>query len=682
MPQNLWNDDEASGLTGLQLLAYRSRLLAADRTVVNIFGGNTSTKVTEKDHIGRPTRVLWVKGSGSDMADCTAKSFAGLKLDEILPLLARDSMSDEEMVEYLLRCTFEPDRPRQSIETLLHAFLPYPEVDHTHPDAIISLACTKRGRDAAREVFGKRMAWVDYTRPGFQLSKQIIESLKLNPKAECVVMGKHGLVTWGDTSKQSYEKAIAVIQEAESAISESNKKLWIGSEAAAGFDDYDVLPVLRGAVSTHKKNIVIKDSSKRVLQMVGTPHAIELSQIGAACPDHLVHVKRKPLFIDLEQRVSSPKSPKTEQDADRFVRLAVESYREDYEQYFHRHAKVGDAMFDSAPRVVLIRGVGMVSVGRSAQSAAISKDLYHRAIEVIEGAEAMGGFDSLTEAEAFEIEYWPLELYKLKQRPPEREIEGHIAVVTGGASGIGRAAAKRLASEGAHVAVLDINFDGAIDTIKDIERGKAIAIKCDTTDEEDVEQAFRRTISEWGGLDILVCSAGIASSAPIDSTSLEDWERTFAVLSRGYFLPSREAFRIWKRQAIGGSLIFVTSKNAVAAGKNASAYSAAKAAEQHLARCLAEEGGPFGVRVNCVMPDAVLQGSSIWDSEWRKERAEAYGIQSEELEDFYRNRTTLKVSVYPEDIAEAILFLAGPRAQKTTGASLTVDGGVPAAYGR
>jgi rhamnulose-1-phosphate aldolase/alcohol dehydrogenase len=682
VPQNLWNDDEANGLAGLDLLAYRSRLLAADRSVVNIFGGNTSTKVTEKDHIGRPTRVLWVKGSGSDMADCSAKSFAGLKLDEILPLLARESMSDEEMVDYLSRCTFEPGRPRQSIETLLHAFLPYPDVDHTHPDAIISLACTRRGRDAAREVFGERMAWVDYTRPGFHLSKQVMESLRLNPKAECVVMGKHGLVTWGDTSKQSYANAISIIQEAESAIAETNKKIWIGSETAAGFDDYDVLPVLRGAVSMQKKNVVIKDSSKRVMQMVGTPNAMQLSQIGAACPDHLVHVKRKPLFIDLEQRESMPRPPNSEQDADKFVRLAVESYREDYEKYFHTHAADEDTMFDSAPRVVLIRGVGMLAVGRNSQLARVSRDLYHRATEVIEGAEAMGGFDSLTEAEAFAIEYWPLELYKLKQRPPERELEGHIAVVTGGASGIGRAAAKRLASEGAHVAVLDINIDRAIETAKEIGSGKAIAIKCDTTDEEDVEQAFRKTISEWGGLDILVCSAGIASSAPIDSTTLDDWERTFAVLSRGYFLPSREAFRVWRRQAIGGSLIFVTSKNAVAAGKNASAYSAAKAAEQHLARCLAEEGGPLGVRVNCVMPDAVLQGSSIWDSEWRKERAEAYGIEPEQLEEFYRNRTTLKVSVYPEDIAEAILFLAGPRAQKTTGASLTVDGGVPAAYVR
>lgn len=682
MPQNLWNDDEANGLAGLDLLAYRSRLLAADRSVVNIFGGNTSTKVTEKDHIGRPTRVLWVKGSGSDMADCSAKSFAGLKLDEILPLLARESMSDEEMVDYLSRCTFEPGRPRQSIETLLHAFLPYPDVDHTHPDAIISLACTRRGRDAAREVFGERMAWVDYTRPGFHLSKQVMESLRLNPKAECVVMGKHGLVTWGDTSKQSYANAISIIQEAESAIAETNKKIWIGSETAAGFDDYDVHPVLRGAVSMQKKNVVIKDSSKRVMQMVGTPNAMQLSQIGAACPDHLVHVKRKPLFIDLEQRESMPRPPNSEQDADKFVRLAVESYREDYEKYFHTHAADEDTMFDSAPRVVLIRGVGMLAVGRNSQLARVSRDLYHRATEVIEGAEAMGGFDSLTEAEAFAIEYWPLELYKLKQRPPERELEGHIAVVTGGASGIGRAAAKRLASEGAHVAVLDINIDRAIETAREIGSGKAIAIKCDTTDEEDVEQAFRKTISEWGGLDILVCSAGIASSAPIDSTTLDDWERTFAVLSRGYFLPSREAFRVWRRQAIGGSLIFVTSKNAVAAGKNASAYSAAKAAEQHLARCLAEEGGPLGVRVNCVMPDAVLQGSSIWDSEWRKERAEAYGIEPEQLEEFYRNRTTLKVSVYPEDIAEAILFLAGPRAQKTTGASLTVDGGVPAAYVR
>lgn len=664
MRQNLWNDRDAEQLAGLNLLVYRSRLLASDRSVVNVYGGNTSSKVVQRDHTGKEISVIWVKGSGSDMADCTQSSFAGLRLEEVLLLLERSEMSDEEMVEYLSCCAFQPGRPRQSIETLLHAFLPYPEVDHTHPDSILSLACTKRGRAAADEVFGNRMIWVDYIRPGFTLSKQIALALRQNTTAECVVMGKHGLITWGSSAKACYHNTILTIQKAEEAIKAANQRIWTGTSTADDSNDYDALPVLRGTVSSRRKHVLVVDRSERVMHMLNSENAERLSQIGAACPDHLVHVKRKPLY---------PKSLSS-------IEVEVQKYREDYEEYFNKFANTGDEMFDSAPRVVLIRGVGMVTVGRDANQANVSRELYHRAIEVIEGAEIMGGFESLTAEEAFAIEYWPLELYKLKQRPPEGELAGHIAAITGGGSGIGRATAKRLAREGAHVAVLDINLERARDTANELPH--AIAIECDVTKESEIESAFKEIVKTWGGLDILVCSAGIASSAPIEETSLEDWEKIFAVLARGYFLPSREAFRIWKRQKIGGSLVFVTSKNAVASGRNAAAYSSAKAAEQHLARCLADEGGPIGVRVNCVMPDAVLQGSAIWNSEWRKERADAYGIAPEELEQYYRNRTLLKVSVLPEDVAEAILFLAGPRSAKTTGAVVNVDGGVPQAYVR
>ena len=330
--------------------------------------------------------------------------------------------------------------------------------------------------------------------------------------------------------------------------------------------------------------------------------------------------------------------------------------------------------------MVLIPGMGMVTAGRDAMQADVSRQLYHRAIEVIEGAEAMGGFESLTPAEAFAIEYWPLELYKLRLKPPDKELAGHIAFVTGGGSGIGRATARRLAAEGAHVIIADINEEAAHSVACEIGEGRAFGFACDVTEEEQVKEAFRRCVLEWGGLDILVCSAGIALGASVEETTEADWERAFGVLAKGYFLPAREAFRLWRRQEIGGSLVYVVSKNAIAAGKSASAYSAAKAAELHLARCLAEEGGPIGVRVNSVLPDAVLQGSSIWDSEWREERAEAYGVKPEELEEFYRQRTTLKLSVYPEDVAEAILYLAGPRSKKTTGAALTVDAGVPGVY--
>lgn len=666
MPAYQWNDQQAHGLFGLDLLAYRSRLLASDRSVINIYGGNTSSKVIEKDHLDRPTTVLWVKGSGSDMANCTSKDFAGLKQDEVMPLARRESMADEEMVEYLSRCVFETGRPRQSIETLLHAFLPFPEVDHTHPDAIIALACTKRGKDAAQDVYGNRMAWVDYIRPGFTLSKQIAIAVSMNPHAECVVMGKHGLVTWGVDARTCYDSTIRMIGEAEEAIKAANKRVWTGATMPTVSDSYDWLPVLRGAVSSVKKNVLMTEQDERVLSMCNTPTAKIVSQIDAACPDHLVHVKRKPLWLDSVAVAAD-------------IRASVTGYRKDYEGYFKSNASADDVMFDSAPRCTLIPGYGLVASGRDSQLADVSRQLYLRAVEVIEGAESMGGYESLSAEEAFGIEYWPLELYKLKQRPADRELAGHIAIVTGGGSGIGRATALMLAREGAHVCVSDIAEDRAAETAALIGY-KAIAVRADVTKEDEVEALFRACVAKWGGLDIVVCSAGIASSAPLEETTIADWERNFSVLVRGYFLPSREAFRIWKRQGIGGSLVFVTSKNAVAAGKNASAYSASKAAEQHLARCLAEEGGADGIRVNCVMPDAVLQGSSIWGSEWREQRAAAYGIKPDELEEFYRKRTTLKRNVYPDDIAEAILFFASERSAKTTGAALTVDAGVSAAY--
>jgi len=687
MPDNLWNAQEAAARPELDGLVYRSNLLGRDRAVVNIYGGNTSAKLTLVDHLGRPTRVLAVKASGSDVLTITAPQFALLRLDEIEPLFERESMSDEEMTDYLSRTAFEPGRPRQSIETLLHAFTPADHVDHTHPDAVISIACAPDGEAAARDLWGERMAWVPYIRPGFTLSKWIGGKVRENPQIECVVMGKHGLVTWGPDAKTSYDNTIRIIQEAEDYIRDkaAGKRVFgavkvppLSAEERRAIAAR-VMPVIRGAVSDRRSAILAFDDSEPVLDFVSYERTPEVSQLGAACPDHLVHVKRQPLFVNWQ--------PGDGVDAlIEMLPAQLEDYKARYVDYFEAHRSEGDEMADPAPRVILIPGVGMVNTGKDAQNADVSRQLYHRAVAVIAGSEALGGFNSLTPAEAFAIEYWPLELYKLKLAPPDRDLAGKVALITGAASGIGRATAYRLAQDGAHVVVSDINAEAGREVAQDLSarfgKGRGTFVEMDVTREEQVIAAFEQATLAYGGVDIIVNNAGIAGGQPITETTLADWQRNQDVLATGYFLVAREAFRVMRAQGRGGSMIFVTSKNAVAAGKGASAYSAAKAAELHLARCLAEEGGPLGIRVNSVLPDAVIRGSSIWDSQWKADRARNYGISEDELEGFYAQRNTLKVTILPEDVAEAICFLAGPRAAKTTGAYLTVDGGNVIAYAR
>ncbi|MBA4493788.1 bifunctional aldolase/short-chain dehydrogenase [Paenactinomyces guangxiensis] len=689
MVANRWKMEKAAQInSGLDELVYRSNLLGADRTVANWGGGNTSMKTIETDFRGREMEVMWVKGSGSDLAAMKAKNFTGLRLDDILPLFERDSMSDEEMVAYLQHCMIDSKHPRPSIETLLHAFLPFKHVDHTHPDAIISICCADNGKQIAREIFGNRFVWVPYVRPGFTLSKMIAEGVRENPDAQLVLMEKHGLVTWGDTSEECYHNTIAIIQEAENYIRsrEDPERLFGGAKYTSLPLDgrreilSRVLPIIRGAVSEDKKMIVTFDDSENVLTFINSCEAPRLSQVGAACPDHLVHTKRVPLYIDWD--------PQTHHIVDLIKKLkaGIAEYKEEYKRYFKRNKNEGDQLVDSAPRVILIPGIGMVNTGKSWEMSKVSEALYHRAIAVMRGATALGSFVSLNEKESYDVEYWPLELYKLTLAPPEAEFSRKIGFVTGGAGGIGSAACRRLVSEGIHVVIADLNLEGAQKIAEEINQtygeGRAIPVKMNVTKEEEVQEAFKQAILTYGGVDIVVNNAGLATSNPLDKTTLQEWNLNMDVLATGYFLVAREAFKILKSQSIGGNLVFVGSKNSVYAGKNAAAYSTAKAAEIHLARCIAAEGGQYGIRVNSVLPDAVLQGSAIWNSGWRNDRAAAYGIEPDQLEEYYRERTTLLVNVYPQDIAESIAFFASSRASKTTGCMITVDGGVPAAFTR
>jgi rhamnulose-1-phosphate aldolase/alcohol dehydrogenase len=683
---NQWHDHEAAqDASTLDQVLHASHLLGANRALANYGGGNTSAKGVAVDHLGREVSAIWVKGSGSDLATMSAQDFTPLRLDEILPLLGRAEMSDEEMVAYLARCQLDPTAPRSSIETLLHAFIPAAHVHHTHPDAINALACAADGRALVAECFGDSAAWIEYIRPGFTLAKQVGEAVRADPDLRLVVLAKHGLVVWGQTAREAYEQTVAACNEAAELVnSRSEGTGRFGGPAANGALSADaraaaleqVLPALRGAVSSARAKVLLSDLSPSVWELVDSRDGPEIATVGAACPDHLVHTKRVPMWVAYD-----PARDSSEQLRERIAESAA-GYRQAYEAYFERNAQPGDQMSDPDPRVVLIQHVGMVTAGQTPKAAGISRDLYHRAIEVMAGAGSVSRFVSLTEAESFAVEYWPLELYKLSLAPPPGELQGKIALVTGAAGGIGQAVMQGLAAAGAAVVGFDIDGQGAADATAPF--GDAgLAVSGDVTSEDAVAAAFADAVRAFGGVDIVVSNAGIASSAPIGETTLAEWERNQSVLGTGYFLVAREAFRVMQAQGRGGSIVFVASKNSLVAGPNASAYSSAKAAELHLARCLAEEGGPAGIRVNTVNPDAVLQGSRIWDSSWRSERADAYGIPPEQLEEHYRKRTTLGVSVLPRDVAQAVLHFASPaRSGKTTGNLLNVDGGVAAAYPR
>lgn len=673
----------------LDQLVLASNLLGADRRIANFGGGNTSAKGTIIDHTGQEVRVMWVKGSGSDLATMEGKHFTGLRQAEMEPLIERDEMSDEEMVAYLAKCMVDPQMPRSSIETLLHAFIPAAHVHHSHPDGINVIAGTRDGERFIRECFGDEAAWIPYIRPGFTLSKQVGEAVRANPNLKLVVLAKHGLVCWGDTAEQAYKTTVDVINKAVAwTQQQTSGTLRFGGQlelrgGAIGEELREellaeTLPAIRGAVSSERHKLLTVDTSDRAVEFASSVQAADLVAVGAACPDHLVHTKRVPLWI--------PFDPSSERAADLIerVREGAEAYRADYRDYVEKFGDDTTVPGDPDPRVIVIQHIGLVTVGTTTKASKLSRDLYHRAIEVMAGAQALGEFVSLSDEESFAVEYWPLELYKLSLAPTPGELQGQVAFVTGAAGGIGSAIADSLAEAGAVIVGFDLDAGGTEEALAKYGE-QALAVGGDVTNEDAVAFAYAQAVQAYGGVDIVVSNAGIASSSPIGETSLAEWERNHKILVTGYFLVARAAFKVLQSQGIGGSIVFVASKNALVAGKNASAYSSAKAAELHLARCLAEEGGADGIRVNTVNPDAVLSGSRIWgpDSTWRKERAAAYGIEPSQLEEHYRQRNTLKVNILPSDIAEAVAHFASPaRSGKSTGNILNVDGGVPAAYSR
>ena len=682
-----WDEAAAKKLDGLDLLVYASRLIGAETSLVVWGGGNTSIKQTERDHRGREVQVLRVKGSGSDLKSIERKHFPGVRMDDVLALLERKDMGDQEMVDYLTHTLQEPSSPRPSIETLLHGFLPADAVIHTHADAIVSLTNNDRSTDVLREVYGDDVIALPYRRPGFLISREVAETFERHPHAKAILLEKHGTICWGATVEDAYRATVELISRAEEAIAHKAKsRVRFGGAAVPALPAearrrvaLSVAPALRGLVGRDRRVVIAYDDAPDVLEFACSTEAAELSKIGPATPDHTIYTKRLPCFVP----VSEAHDPAAVKDA---LKASIDRFVADYTAYVNAHNTAGAALTDPFPRVITVAGLGMFTTGKDRRTAGIVNDICHHTISVLGAATSFGRYVSLSARDAFDVEYWPLELYKLAQAPPEKELARRIALVTGGASGIGRAAALRLAAEGAHVVVADLDEAGAHKVADEVVAaaggGRAIGVGMDVASELSVRGGFEEAVLAYGGIDIVVSNAGIAHSAPVDEMSLAEWERSFAVNSTGHFLVAREGMRLLKAQGLGGAFVFVATKNVMSPGKDFAAYSAAKAAEAQLAKVLALEGGPHGIRSNIVNPDAVFRDSKLWSAEIRRERARAQGITVEQLEDFYRKRNILAAPILPEDVAEAILFLASDRSAKTTGCTITVDGGVKDAFPR
>jgi len=680
-----WDDAAVGNLDGLGLLVYASRLIGAETSLVVWGGGNTSIKLMERDYRGREVRVLRVKGSGSDLKSIEKRHFPGVRMDDVLALLERQDMGDQEMVDYLAHVLQEPASPRPSIETLLHGFLPAEAVIHTHADAIVSLTNNDHAAGVLREIYGAEVIALPYRRPGFLISREVAETFGRHPKAKALLLEKHGTICWGATVKEAYLSTVDLISRAEEAIGHRAKgRVRFGGVAVPAASPEErrkvalaVGPVLRGVVGRERRVVMGFDDAPDVLEFACAREADALSRIGPATPDHTIYTKRLPCFA----AVDDPRDPAAVAAA---IKAAVERFVDDYTAYVKTGG--GTAPADPFPRVITVAGLGMFTTGKDRRTAGIVSDIYHHTISVLGAATSFGAYVSLSAQEAFDVEYWPLELYKLSQAPPEKELARRIVLVTGGASGIGRAAALRLAAEGAHVVVGDLDAAGARkvadEVVAAVGPARALGLGMDVASEASVRAAFEEAVLAYGGLDIVVSNAGIAHSSPVDEMTLADWERSFAVNSTGHFLVAREGMRVLKAQGLGGAFVFVATKNVMSPGKDFAAYSAAKAAEAQLAKVLALEGGPHGIRSNIVNPDAVFRDSKLWSEDVRRERARAQGISVDQLEDFYRKRNILAAPILPEDVAEAVLFLASERSAKTTGCTITVDGGVKDAFPR
>jgi len=678
-----------AGAAPVEALLARSHELGSDPRVTNYGGGNTSSKLSETDPVtGDSAEVLYVKGSGGDLGTLQAAGLATLRLDRVRALrgVYRGVEHEDEMVAAFDHCRWGTGGAAPSIDTAMHALVDAPHVDHLHPDAVIALAAAADGEALTKECYGRDLAWVPWRRPGFELGLQIAALAGANPGLRGVVLGGHGLTTWGDSSEECRDRSLDAIRQAERFLAERGRPDPLGP-VRPGFEPLPLAerrrlaatlaPHIRGLCSTDRRLVGRLTDTDLVLDFVGREAVSRLAPLGTSCPDHFIRTKVRPLLLDL---------PPTAPVEDLVARLRElhAAYRDDYAAYYQRHAaEDSPPMRGADPVIVLVPGVGMFSFGADARAARIAGEFYVNAINVMRGAEAVSTYAPIPESEKFRIEYWALEEAKLRRLPPAKPLAGRVALVTGAASGIGRAIALRLAAEGAAVAVADRDMPGAEAVATGLGGPDvAVPVEVDVADEAAVAAAVAEVCATYGGVDLVVNNAGLSISKPLAETTTADWDLQHRVMARGSFLVSREAARVADAQGLGGDIVYIVSKNAVVAGKDNVAYGAAKADQAHQVRLLATELGPLGVRVNGVNPDGVVRGSGIFAGGWGDERAKVYGVPPEDLGKFYAGRTLLGQEVLPEHVAAAVFVLCSDELSLTTGTIIPVDGGVPMAFQR
>ena len=693
----LWDNEKAKAMEGdeVALLLYRSNILGADLRITNYGGGNTSCKTIEKDPLtGQDTEVMWIKGSGGDIGSLKRSGLAALYMERLqnLTKVYRGLAHEDEMVALFNHCIFDLDSKAPSIDTPLHGFLPFKHIDHLHPDAAIAIAASKDGERITRELFNGTIGWVNWQRPGFDLGLQLKACLEANPGIRGIMLGSHGLFTWGDTAYACYINSLEVIEQCAAYIEEQvvkNGSVFGGqkiqslpqeertSRAAA------LAPVLRGFCSSHTRMLGHFTDDARVLEFINSNDLERLAPMGTSCPDHFLRTKISPLVLQL--------APDADLSDLGQLKAAIEpqivAYRNMYTDYYNncKHAN-SPALRDPNPVVIIYPGVGMFTFAKDKSTARVSSEFYINAINVMRGAEAISAYTSLPHQEAFNIEYWLLEEAKLQRMPKPKSLSGKIALVTGSAGGIGKSIARKFLEEGACVMLSDMDADrlsASVDELKKIfGRDVVSGAILNVTARETIDTAYSQAALEFGGVDILVNSAGLSISKPIEEHTEKDWDILYDVLVKGQFLMTQGAVSIMRKQSVGGDIINIVSKNALVSGPNNAGYGSAKAAQLHLTRLNAAELGVDKIRVNTVNPDAVIADSKIWEGEWAQGRAKAYGIKVEELPAFYAKRTLLNEVILPVDIANACYALTGGLLHKSTGNVINVDGGIANAFVR